>query len=321
MRFWYAGKMELRQLRYFVAVAEEGNISRAAQKIFLTQSALSRQIKALEEEIGHCLFERQAHSIHLTPTGAYAWEKANELLAQADQFLEDVRNAGTQLRLRVGYAPSLTAGVLSEAVASFTQVHSNAHVELMDLSTQEMLSKLDADEVDVILTVEPEEDGQKVSLVGDCKSGKSIRGVVWVPLLQHSWQVAVSKMNPLAKKKSLNIDDLKEEAFLFFSQKQYPEYWERLYGWLRQNGVHPEIKGEYDGIDSLLAAVDSRQGVAFVAIRQSRLVPGGVKLIHIKPALPLLTIAAGIKTSRLQDAPLTVFVQELVRTTEYTRIV
>ena len=55
--------MELRQLRYFAAVAEAGNISRAARKIFLTQPALSRQIKALEEEVGHCLLERHAHDL------------------------------------------------------------------------------------------------------------------------------------------------------------------------------------------------------------------------------------------------------------------
>ena len=61
--------MELRQLRYFVAVAEIGNISRAAKRVFLTQSALSRQIKSLEEEIGLCLLERQAHSIRLTAVG------------------------------------------------------------------------------------------------------------------------------------------------------------------------------------------------------------------------------------------------------------
>src|SRR5204862_1184940 len=65
----YLCGMELRQLRYFVAVAEEANISRAAQKIFLTQPALSRQVKALEEEIGQCLLERQAHSIRLTAAG------------------------------------------------------------------------------------------------------------------------------------------------------------------------------------------------------------------------------------------------------------
>ena len=84
--------MELRQLRYFVAVAEQGNISQAAKRIFLTQSALSRQIKALEDEIGQCLLERQAHSIRLTPVGEALLRYARDLLQHAEQVLE--RRAG-----------------------------------------------------------------------------------------------------------------------------------------------------------------------------------------------------------------------------------
>src|SRR2546423_7483448 len=110
--------MELRQLHYFVAVAEEGNISRAAQKIFLTQPALSRQIKALEDEIGQCVLERQAHSIRLTPLGQALLLEARELLQRADKMLESVRASGQSVRLRVGYAPSLASGLLSGAVAN-----------------------------------------------------------------------------------------------------------------------------------------------------------------------------------------------------------
>jgi LysR family transcriptional regulator, benzoate and cis,cis-muconate-responsive activator of ben and cat genes len=127
--------MELRQLRYFTAAAEEGNISCAAKKLFLTQPALSRQVKALEEEIGQCLLERQAHSLRLTPVGEALLREARELLQHADQVLERVRAAGRGLRLRVGYAPSLAAGLLSAAVESFTQTHPNTSVELFDLST------------------------------------------------------------------------------------------------------------------------------------------------------------------------------------------
>jgi len=76
--------MELRQLRYFVTVAEEGNISRAAQKVFLTQPALSRQIKTLEEAIGQRLLDRQAHSIRLTLAGQTLLSEARELLRHAD---------------------------------------------------------------------------------------------------------------------------------------------------------------------------------------------------------------------------------------------
>ena len=134
--------MELRQLRYFVAAAEEGNISRAAKKMFLTQPALSRQIKALEDEIGQCLLERQAHSIRLTPVGETLLRESRELLQHADLVVERVRAAGGGLRLRVGYAPSLAAGLLSAAVESFTQTHPNTSVELFDMSTAEMLAGL-----------------------------------------------------------------------------------------------------------------------------------------------------------------------------------
>src|SRR5512141_1770237 len=99
--------MELRQLRYFVAVAEQGNISQAAKRIYLTQPALSRQIKLLEDEIGQCLLERQAHSIRLTPAGETLLREARVLLQQAEQMIERVRAAGRQVRIRVGYAPSL----------------------------------------------------------------------------------------------------------------------------------------------------------------------------------------------------------------------
>src|SRR6266536_5369649 len=94
LHFAYAPGMELRQLRYFVAVAETGNISRAARKIFLTQPALSRQIKTLENEIGQCLLERSAHSIRLTPVGEALLRDARDLLQHAEQVLERARDAG-----------------------------------------------------------------------------------------------------------------------------------------------------------------------------------------------------------------------------------
>ena len=177
--------MELRQLRYFIAAAEEGNISRAAKKMFLTQPALSRQIKALEDEIGQCLLERQAHSIRLTPVGEALLREARELLQHADQVLERVRVAGRGLRLRVGYAPSLAAGLLSAAVESFTQTHPNTSVELFDLSTAEMLAGLESDKLDVVLTV-----GQE----------RAARGLKWTPLVRAPFRLAVNQNHPLARR-------------------------------------------------------------------------------------------------------------------------
>lgn len=288
--------MELRQLRYFVAVAETGNISRAAQQIFLTQPALSRQIKALEEEIGQCLLERQAHSIKLTPAGETLLREARDLLLHADQALERVRASGRGVRLRVGYAPSLASGLLSAAVENFAQKHSNARVELLDLSTQEMLSGLEAGTLDVALTVEP---------------GHDTRGLRWTPLVQTAWQLAVNHHHPLAQLPQVTPAQAAREALLVFSRRDYPEYWEIVTGWLRGHQQRPAIAAEYDGVNSLLAAVESGLGVALVTTSSARLLPDRVRLKPLSAAPQPLNIAAGHRADRVVDKPFAVFIEEL----------
>jgi len=288
--------MELRQLRYFVAVAEEGNISRAAKRIFLTQPALSRQIKALEEELGQCLLARQAHSIRLTPVGGALLREARELLRHAEQVLERVRVAQRGLRLRVGYAPSLAAGLLPATVENFTQTHPNARVELFDLSTAEMLAGLESGELDVALSV-----GQR----------RETRGLTWTPLGRTPWRLAVKRDHPLARRSRVTPAEVAHEPLLVFCQRDYPEYWRLITGWLRLHRLRPGIAGEYDGVNSLLAAVESGLGVALVAMRTARLVPERVRLKALSSAPEPLCIAVGRRANGADDKPLAVFVEEL----------
>lgn len=288
--------MELRQLRYYVAVAEEGNISRAAEKIFLTQSALSRQIKALEEEIGLCLLERLAHSIRLTTVGETLLVEARRLLQDADAMLEKVRAAGRGVRLRVGYAPSLAGGFLSVAVANFTQAHPNSRVEFLDLSTTEMLAGLESGKLDVALTV-----GQD----------NETRGLTWTPLLRAPWLLALLRTHPLARRARLTPADVAKEPLLVYRQRDYPEYWTVITQWLRDHRQRPGIAGEYDGVDSLMAAVESGQGVALVATRKGRLIPKRVLLKPLSSPPDPLCIAAGHRADRSGDPPLRVFLEEL----------
>jgi DNA-binding transcriptional LysR family regulator len=288
--------MELRQLRYFVAVAEEGNISRAAKRIFLTQPALSRQIKALEGEIGQCLLERQAHSIRLTPAGEALLREARELLHHAELMLERVRAAGRGPRLRVGYAPSLAAGLLSATVENFTQTHPTARVELFDLSTAEMLAGLENDKLDVVVSV-----GQQ----------HETRGLKWTPLVRAPWRLAVNRNHPLARRSRVTPAEVAREPLLVFCQRDYPEYWDIITGWLRGHRQRPRIAGEYDGVDSLMAAVESGLGVAIVTTRTARLVPERVRLKTLSAAPEPLCVAVGLRANRADDKPLAVFVEEL----------
>ena len=279
-----------------MAVAEEGNISRAAKKIFLTQPALSRQIKALEGEIGQCLLERQAHSIQLTPVGEALVREARELLQHADLLLERVRAARRGLRLRVGYAPSLAAGILSAAVESFTQTHPNARVELFDLSTAEMMAGLESDKLDVVLTVGQERDA---------------RGLKWTPLVRAPFRLAVNRNHPLARRHIVTPAEMARAPLLAYCQRDYPEYRDMLTRWLHEHGQRPRIISEYDGVDSLMAAVESGLGIALVATRMGRLVPERVRLKTLSPAPPPLCIAAGYRADPADAKPLAVFVEEM----------
>lgn len=292
----YVPRMELRQLRYFVAVAEEGNISRAAKKIFLTQPALSRQIKALEEEFGHCLLERQAHSIRLTAAGEILLREARELLTHADALLERVRTTGSGLRLRVGYAPSFAAGILATAVNNFTQVHENAQVELLDLSTKEMLSGLEDGKLDIALTIRREDE---------------TRGLLWTPVLKTAVSLAVGRRHALAGEKRVAVADLGREKFCVFRRSEYPEYWDAVGGWLREQGLRPRIAGEYDGGESMMAAVEAGLGVALLPTSIGRLFPERACLLTLTPSPPPVIVHAGIRSDRCDDKPLKVFVEEL----------
>lgn len=288
--------MELRQLRYFVAVAETGNISRAARKIFLTQPALSRQIKALEEEIGLCLFERQAHSIQLTPTGEALVREARELLRHADEVIERVRSAARGVRLRVGYAPSLSAGILSAAVGNFTQAHQNARVELCDLSTAQMLAGLESGDLDVVLCVGPP---------------RASRGLTWTPLAQGAWRLAVGRNHPFARRSRVTPAEVAAEPLLVFSRRDYPEYWEHLTTWLHAHRQHPATTDEYDGAENLMAAVEAGLGVALVTTQMARLFPNRARLVSLSAAPEPLPIAVGYRTDRAENKPLAVFIAEL----------
>lgn len=288
--------MDLRQLRYFVAVAETGNISTAAKKIFLTQPALSRQIKALETEIGQCLFERHAHSVQLTPVGECLLPEARELLQHADQVLERVRTAGRGVRLRVGYAPSLASGFLSVAVANFTQAHPKAKVELFDLSTGEMLTQLESKKLDVIITVASE---------------TKTPGINWTPLVRTAWKLAVPRKHPFANRQRITPEQIASEPVLAFCQRDYPEYWDIVTSWMKENHQRPNIAGEYDGAESLLTAVESGLGLALVTARTANLFPHRAKFKTLSPSPKPLCIAAGYHTDEKDHQPLAVFVEDL----------
>ena len=148
--------MELRHLRYFVGVAETENVSRAAAKLHVSQPALSRQIRDLEDEIGFCLLERTAKSVRLTDAGR-AFSTTQTLLQQADEAVKKPRAiAGAEpTELKVGYSPAATARILPPILRAYQRVTPKVHVKLYDWSNEENVARLRDGRLNLAFVVRP----------------------------------------------------------------------------------------------------------------------------------------------------------------------
>jgi len=149
-------RMELRHLRYFVAVAEEQNVTRAAARLHVSQPPLSRQIRDLEDELGVALFNHGAKAVRLTEAGRVFLTEARAALQRVDdavQMAKAVAN-GQSGEIHLGYAPSLAVELLPKALRIFQESNPGIRVHLHDLSTQEMLRGLRDGKLHVALLVQ-----------------------------------------------------------------------------------------------------------------------------------------------------------------------
>lgn len=149
--------MELRHMRYFVAVAEELNFRRAAERLRLAQPALSAQIKQLEEELGVRLFDRTTRSVNLTPAGHVFLEQSREVLAKASLAGETARKAGIGQvgTLRLGFITLATTPKLARALRHFHQRYPNVQIIVSDHTSAEQFNLLEHGEIDLGLLRPP----------------------------------------------------------------------------------------------------------------------------------------------------------------------
>ncbi|MGH7755584.1 MAG: LysR substrate-binding domain-containing protein [Vulcanimicrobiaceae bacterium] len=149
--------MELRHLRYFVAVAEEQHVTRAAERLHMAQQPLSAAIKILESELGFDLFERVANRIRLTVAGDAFLEEARGVLAAADRAVERGRRAarGEVGMLRIGYCSAAMANVLPSAITAFRDRYREIALDLRRLDQSDQLVALDRREIDLAFIHRP----------------------------------------------------------------------------------------------------------------------------------------------------------------------
>ena len=271
--------MELRHLRYFVAVAEEENVSRAALKLHVSQPALSRQIRDLEDELGFLLLERSAKSVRLTEAGRTFLAESRTVLQRVEEAVKAARAIATGgQELHVGYAMSPTVRILPQTLRAFQAEMPNTRVKLHDLTTEEMLTGL--------------RDG-KLQIAFMVHSHLAImRGLHFEELARLPIRLAVAPKHPLAHQKSVKLAELAPHPLIAFSRADYPDYHELLANWFSTAKLKPHIAEEHDSVSSLIAAVEAGDGVALVTESMACVAGPRLKLMRLTPAPKPLVIAA-----------------------------
>ena len=282
--------MELRHLRYFVAVAKEENVSRAALKLHVSQPALSRQIRDLEDELGFLLLERSAKSVRLTSAGRTFLGEAQAVLLRVDEAVKAARTvaSGQSEELNVGYAPMPTVKFLPPAVRAFRKQFAGVRVKLHDLSPEEMLTGLHDGKLQLAFLVRP--------------TRAMLRGLHFEEFGRDQLRLAVGRNHPLAKLRTVSAKQLKNQPLVTYSRKEYPEYHAYLAALFGDERDHPPILEEYDDGVGLVTALETGSGVAILPQSLELTTGARIRLIPLVPSPAPLVVGAAWVPSRLTPA-------------------
>jgi DNA-binding transcriptional LysR family regulator len=224
MRFSHHHSKVIEKLRLFLIVLEEGSLRRAAERLHISQSAITRQFQLLEHDLGGRVLERTSTGVRPTNGGHTLAEKARTLLADYDSVMAEVRRLvrGESDRLRIGYVASAVQEYLGPALAALRRTYPKVKVKMLDLTPGEMITELRRGEIDLALT------GNGVDLLSrDFYTHKlaSVPSLVTLPL-----------DHPLASQKQISISQLKNESFVGAPDSAVPGYNQKVVELCRRCG-------------------------------------------------------------------------------------
>ena len=283
--------MELRHLRYFVAVGEEENMSRAAVKLHVSQPALSKQVRDLEDEIGFSLLQRTAKSVRLTEAGRVFLDNARAVLRRADEAVKEARAVARAepAELQVGYSPTPVAEILPKALRAFQRAMPNVRIRLHDWSNNAILDGIRDGRLELGLIVPP-------------TKTNSIRDLRYEELFHERVCVAVSPQHPFARRRAIPISEVATEPLIGLTHEDYPEYYDYLSITFSKVKQKPRVVEEHDSMAGILSSVEAGAGVAFGGDVFGYSFGPRVKVLHLTPEPKPISIGLAALKGKLSPA-------------------
>lgn len=241
--------MELRHLKYFLAVAEELNFTKAAEKLFISQPPLSRQIIELEEEVQARLFNRNNKKVELTEAGKYFEKEVKELFQNLERITVKTKKIAENIsgEFTIAYISSIYSSVISELIKHLKEQFPYVNFKLFEISTTKQISALEQGKINLGIIRSP------------IKSTK-IKAQLW---FQDGFSVVYNK-NVIQINSEKEIPNLKDETFVFFNKDYAPHYHEVLLELCAFYGFTPKVVHESNNINSIVQLVKNGLGISIV---------------------------------------------------------
>jgi LysR family transcriptional regulator, benzoate and cis,cis-muconate-responsive activator of ben and cat genes len=242
--------MELRHLKYFVTVAEDLSFSRAAARLYISQPALSRQIKDLEDELSVLLFERKSHGLKLTEAGKFFLEQAKDILNRSHVAVQAIkeRYTTTDELLVVGYIPTILQTFLGQTLNRFGLVYPEVALRLREMPPSQQVQALRDRALDIAFMGNPPDELDEEFTV------KCVKKIPIAALLPDT--------HPLAHQSSINLAELASEKFIGMSEETFPGQNNRIRDTCHCAGFTSNLHLFADSHASVIALVAAGQGVA-----------------------------------------------------------
>jgi len=269
--------MELRHLKYFVAVAEERHFSKASARLHVSQPAVSRQIRDLEDELGVPLLIRDKFkAVKLTPAGENFLAIARDILKQAAESLKQMKlfcRPGNK-KLSIGLAEAIMLGTYIPAILHFNKTHPDIELEMVELTPQAQIESLRSRHIDI---------GFFGFACEEIEKEKDIQSTL---IRSFNMAVALHDTHPLAKRPSIKLSEVATENFIGFSEKTYPGRLSALYRFCKKAGFTPSVPYLADSLSAILALIGTGKGVCPVAEEFSQLSYPNVVFVPISHPSP-----------------------------------
>ena len=263
--------IELRHLRYFVAVAEELHFGRAAQRLHIAQPPLSQQIRKLEETVGHSLFQRTSRNVKLTAAGEELLKRAQQTLRKVAEDIDNTRRVGRGEvgTLTVGFIASSMLTVFPQMLSAYRRQFPEVELRLREFYTSGLLRALRDGTADIGFTRD---------------AGSDEDGVHTEVLLPEAYLAVVPIRHPLAQRASLRVSDLRTEPFVLFSPSVGQSAWDKVQRLCRQGGFRPRVVQEAPHWLSILRLVSAGLGVTIAPVCVAGIADDQVRCLRLRDA-------------------------------------